>query len=528
LSNYGAIFEVWFDGANGGDGYYGGANEVRRVDKKTYYDWENTRKIIDSLQPNAVGFSDAGPHVRWVGNEAGYAYETTWSPLLKDSVYGGMPEYHTKYAMGQENGTHWVPAEADVSIRPGWYYHQSEDGQVKSLNHLLDIYYRSVGQNATLLLNLPVDRRGLVHENDERQLKKLTRQLQLDFANDLTEKAAISASEIRQNATKFNPVNCIDNDPKTYWATDDGVTNASLFIEFDEISEFNRIVLQEYIALGQRVKQFSVAVDKEGQWEEIATHTTIGYKRILRLPEIKTQRIKIQIEDAKGCPLISEIGIYKAPAIIDQPQIARSKAGLVTLVPPDKRVTVYYTLDGSVPTEQSERYTTPFLVDRPTLVKTFCVDEETGRKSEVKQQSFDIAKQQWKLLHGDRIKNAAHAIDNDPNTLIQFGSSPNSHDLIIDLGEEVALMGFTYTPDQRRWKSGIISHYECYGSNDNKTWEKLAEGRFDNIGANAIQQRVLFDKKTSKKLLKFVSINRTKNEKHSTLAEFGVITAQFE
>ena len=122
LTNYGSIFEVWFDGANGGDGYYGGANEERRVEKRIYYDWPKTINLVRELQPQAVIFSDAGPDIRWIGNERGYAYDTTWSPIFRDSVYAGMPGFD-KYAKGQENGTHWVPTESDVSIRPGWYYH---------------------------------------------------------------------------------------------------------------------------------------------------------------------------------------------------------------------------------------------------------------------------------------------------------------------------------------------------------------------------------------------------------------------
>ncbi|HAS59482.1 MAG TPA: alpha-L-fucosidase, partial [Algoriphagus sp.] len=144
LRNYGDIFEVWFDGANGGDGWYGGANETRKVDKLTYYDWENTHELVRKLQPNAVLFSDAGPDIRWVGNEHGFAYETTWSNLYRDSVYAGMPEYSEKWAAGQENGTQWVPAESDVSIRPGWYYHAYEDHKVKTLPELMEIYYKSI------------------------------------------------------------------------------------------------------------------------------------------------------------------------------------------------------------------------------------------------------------------------------------------------------------------------------------------------------------------------------------------------
>ena len=153
LTNYGDIFEVWFDGANGGDGYYGGANEVRKVDKKNYYDWENTVKIVRELQPDAVIFSDAGPDIRWVGNEKGYANQTTWSPILKDSLYPGMLNFN-KFSAGQENGTHWIPTETDVSIRPGWYYHPEQDNQVKSVEKLIDIYFNSIGLNSALLLNI--------------------------------------------------------------------------------------------------------------------------------------------------------------------------------------------------------------------------------------------------------------------------------------------------------------------------------------------------------------------------------------
>ena len=315
LTNYGDIFEVWFDGANGGDGYYGGANETRRVDKLTYYDWENTYKLVRELQPNAVIFSDAGPDVRWVGNEHGFSYETTWSPLLKDSVYGGMPEYSKLYSMGQENGTHWVPAEADVSIRPGWYYHRSEDDKVKSLEQLLDIYYKSVGQNSTLLLNLPVDDRGLVHENDEKQLKKLTAQLHLDFEHELALNKKTSATNTRCGSSTYQSGNTVDGNKDTYWTTDDGVINASVTIDLDKPTEINRFLVQEYIKLGQRVKKFTLEAEVDGKWITIGTHTTIGYKRILRFKNIIATKIRLNIEEAKASALISNLEVYNAPDV---------------------------------------------------------------------------------------------------------------------------------------------------------------------------------------------------------------------
>ena len=181
LTQYGDVFEVWFDGANGGTGYYGGANEERLVDKLSYYDWDHTYALIREWQPKAVIFSDAGPDVRWVGNEDGHSYPTIWSNLMRDSVYGGMPTYHTDWADGQENGTHWVPAETNVSIRPGWYYHEYEDHKVKSVPKLVDIYYESVGMNTPLLLNFPVDRRGLIHETDAKQVRGMMEKIRQDF-----------------------------------------------------------------------------------------------------------------------------------------------------------------------------------------------------------------------------------------------------------------------------------------------------------------------------------------------------------
>uniref|UniRef100_UPI003562FB77 alpha-L-fucosidase n=1 Tax=Draconibacterium sp. TaxID=1965318 RepID=UPI003562FB77 len=284
MTNYGDVFEVWFDGANGGTGYYGGANEERRVDKLTYYDWENTYKIIRELQPNAVIFSDAGPDVRWVGNENGYAYPTTWSNLLRDEIYGGMPEYSKKYSRGQENGTHWVPAEVDVSIRPGWYYHKYEDHKVKTLPQLLDIYYNSIGRNGSLLINFPVDNRGLIHEKDEEQILKLAEAVKADFANDLAAGKIAEATNVRGNSKKYKAANVTDNDPDTYWATDDDVIQASLTIDLGEETTFNRFLIQEDIRLGQRVKEFSVEAYINNTWEELDSQTTIGRKRILRLP----------------------------------------------------------------------------------------------------------------------------------------------------------------------------------------------------------------------------------------------------
>ena len=242
LTNYGDIFEFWVDGANGGDGYYGGANETRNVDRTTYYDWDSTFALVKSLQPEIIIFSDGGPGTRWVGNENGFAGETNWSSFRAEQFAPGVGPYQESQ-FGHEDGKYWMPAEADVSIRPGWYYHASQDTSVKSLSHLLDIYYKSVGRNANLLLNLPVDRRGLVHENDVAALMALRKTLDETFKDNLTSEAKASASSERGSSFAASMV--IDDSAETYWSTPDGEIQSMLTLDFDEPITFNRLMLQE-------------------------------------------------------------------------------------------------------------------------------------------------------------------------------------------------------------------------------------------------------------------------------------------
>ena len=305
LTNYGEIFEVWFDGANGGSGFYGGTNEIRKVDKKTYYDWENTHKIIRELQPNAVIFSDAGPDIRWVGNEKGYANKTTWSNIYKDSVYGGMPDYY-KFSSGQENGSHFIPTETDVSIRPGWYYHPEEDDKVKSLEKLIDIYFNSVGLNSSLLLNIPVDTRGLIHENDTKRLYELNNYIRNTFSNNF-----LMESKMYFNDTS-HPINkLIDNKISTMCPFKTKLNNV-IEISLNENKIVDIFKISENINLGQRVKKFRLQALVDDIWVTIEEGTTIGSKRLIKFDPIELKKIKFTIIDSKDIPMISEIGIYKS------------------------------------------------------------------------------------------------------------------------------------------------------------------------------------------------------------------------
>lgn len=307
---YGPVFEMWFDGANGGDGYYGGANEKRKIDGSSYYDWPTTLQRVREMEPDVIFFSDAGPGVRWVGNEKGIAGETNWNSITPDTLFAGKAGIEKLLETGHENGTQWIPAEVDVSIRPGWFYHAKEDSLVKSAEKLFDLYLSSVGRGSTLLLNIPPDKRGLFHETDVKALLDWRALIDREFKTDLAKGAIVEASSYRGENVAFAPSNITDGNKETYWATDDDVTTGSLEVKLHSVEPVKYVVLQEYIKLGQRVKAFKVEVWKDNAWVTVADATTIGYKRILKLDPVDTDKIRINITSAKACPVISSIQVY--------------------------------------------------------------------------------------------------------------------------------------------------------------------------------------------------------------------------
>lgn len=310
FTNYGPIFEMWFDGANGGDGYYGGKREKRSIQGSTYYDWPTTLNLVRELEPEILFFSDAGPGVRWVGNERGVAGETNWNTITPDTLYAGKAGIEKLLNEGSEDGTHWIPAEVDVSIRKGWFYHPEEDSLVKTPEQLLDIYLTSVGRGSTLLLNVPPDKRGLLHEKDIASLLGFRSLLDSVFKTNLAEAASVSANSYRGNDARFAGSQVTDGNPETYWTTDDDITTGQLEINFGSDQVVRYLLLQEYIQLGQRVKSFSVDVFHDGEWQPVSQATTIGYKRILRIDPVTASKIRINILASKACPVISTVEVY--------------------------------------------------------------------------------------------------------------------------------------------------------------------------------------------------------------------------
>jgi alpha-L-fucosidase len=321
LTNYGEISEVWFDGACG-EGPNG---------KKQVYDWQGYYSIIRELQPNAV-IAVMGPDVRWVGTESGYGRETEWSvvPLSssfldqivqnsQQSITNGVfsppgnmmdADLGSREKIKDAGGLIWYPSEVDVSIRPGWFYHEDEDSLVKSPEKLVDIYFSSVGRNSVLLLNLPPDKRGLIHENDAKSLQGMRNILDSTFSVNLAKNAIIKSNP---ENTSSNPLTVLDDNNKTFWTTPSGTTMGILEFELSGEKTFDCVMLQENFRAGQRIEEFVVEIWKNNQWKEVTKGTTIGYKRLLRFDPVKTQRVRLNIFSSRDNPEISTFGIYKLP-----------------------------------------------------------------------------------------------------------------------------------------------------------------------------------------------------------------------
>lgn len=310
ITQYGPVSELWLDGANGGTGYYGGSNDRRQI-SRDYYGWDSTIQLARSLQASEiVVFGDAGPDIRWVGNEQGYAGETNWYAMETDSCYVRHQGFEALLASGMENGANWIPSEVDVSIRPGWFYHPQEDDQVKTAEELFQIYLQSVGRGAVLLLNVPPDQRGLISERDVSSLQGFRALLDDAFQMNLATEAHINVSSVRGNSVDFDANKLNDNNRETYWSTDDGLTTGFIEIQLDTIQPVHYVVLQEYLPLGQRVGAFYIEVTIGHEWQKVAEATTMGMKRIIPLKEVSTDNIRIQITRAKACLTISEVAIY--------------------------------------------------------------------------------------------------------------------------------------------------------------------------------------------------------------------------
>lgn len=455
LTNYGPVFEVWFDGANGGDGYYGGARDKRTIDRKNYYNYPRIYQILDSLQPQAVVFSDGGPGCRWVGNEKGFAGETNWAFIPKNTVYPGYPNY-PELQFGYPDGDQWTAAECDVSIRPGWFYHPEEDDKVKSPEQLADLYYRSVGHNATLLLNFPVDRNGLINPIDSANAVNFHKLIQRELGNNLV--AGMKPKVSNERGGQFTAQALTDGSWDTYWATGDGVTSADITFTFKKARKMNRIMLQEYIPLGQRVKKFAVEwLDKNGTWKAVEQGeetTTIGYKRLLRFLTVETKGLRVRILDSRGPICMNNIGVYYGG---EDAQLTWSPASVAMKSVP-------FSLKG-----------------------------------------FDEAQ-------------LAKVVDRNPATVL----FADKNELLIDLGRDTKVSTLMYLPDQSENRHGLIHSYTLAACKADGTDEHvLSSGEFSNIQNNPVLQTITFEPATTR-YLKLKADRMVNDGEQIGVAELGV------
>lgn len=454
LTNYGDVFEVWFDGANG-EGPNG---------KRQEYDWDLFRSTVYKHQPNAVIFSDVGPGCRWIGNEAGFAGETNWSRLnVKGFAPGDRSPALDTLNSGNKYGLAWVPGETDVSIRPGWFYSKATDEKVKSLDDVLGIYFASVGRNSNLLLNVPADRRGLIHANDSLRLMEVKQALDQSFEKNLAANKKAVSKTVRGNRKKYAAANLLDGNYDSYWTTDDDVLKASVEIDLGNSMEVNTLVLQEYIPLGQRVARFNVEVwnTNESIWEQVFQATTIGYKRIIRFNTHHTNKLRLNILESLACPVLANVGVYRLSD---------------TYLPKDAKQQLNVNEKGDLPVDQ------------------------------------------WKII-SPSTANISEIIDGKGSSITVDFKDP----IIIDLGVENFFKGFFYVPDAKV-AAPNITRYNFMVSNDGENWKVLkSNALFDNITNNPIRQNQLFPSPVKGRYIKLEPLELTHASEKYLIAEIGLV-----
>ena len=437
LTNYGEVHEVWFDGAcaEGPNG------------KQQVYDWARYYDVIHKLQPNAVT-AIMGDDVRWVGNEKGLGRECEWSATVlppggyanADSIKNALGLKETGADLGSRelvakaSEMFWYPSEVDVSIRPGWFYHPEQDSEVKSLAKLVDIYYESVGRNSVLLLNIPPNTDGLLCEIDVQRIKELNEYITKNFANDLL--------------TTFTPASV--------------EKGGEVVCELPQATKVNSITIQEDITKGQRVESFTVSAMVDGNWVEVGSGSTIGYKRMLRFPAVNATALKLTVNETRNTANIKKISAY-------------------------------------------------------------CVEELTAAYEGETVSDIQVDKWTVKSATGGTA-GAKAAIDGDVTTVWRSASDKKPM-IEVDMGSVVDnVTGFAYLPTEKDGKAGTVYYYNFYVSTDGKKWTQVKKNaEFGNIMHNTVLQKVTFDKPCSARYFRFESTREIEQRDFITIAELGIL-----
>lgn len=513
---YGNIFEIWFDGANGGDGWYGGAKTTRKI-PQDYYNFPAIVNMIRGLQPNCIiwGAGHVGD-ARWGGSERGHVGYPHWATEDTDKPGNA--------AHGVPHGNRWVPAEGDTSIRSGWFWHERYNNSVKTPEHLLDVWINSVGRGANLILNVPPDKQGLIYPSDAQALlgfKKLRDKL---YSKDFALGAKGKATNTRGNDKRFSPASLFDNDIETYWTTDDGNNTPSVEITLPHKATFDIVRLREQIRLGQRVESFRVDAWENGTWKQIIDGKTIGNQVMLpTTAPVTTDKLRLTITSSPAVPCISEFSLLLRPVSLPQPSITRQE-DTVTI---DAKTTgiIRFTTDGSKPTSQSPIFKEPISLPNGGIVSARVFDTE-GNSGPDATTRFGISKKDWKVISATAGTSPEMAIDDKPSTFWHThentGEKNPPQSITVDMGKAHAISAFSYLPRQDNCTHGMTDRYIFEVSPDNKHWKKVAEGEFSNLRANPIEQIVpISNLKTKVRYFRFTG-TRALDKNHISAAEISL------
>jgi alpha-L-fucosidase len=522
LTRYGPIFEVWFDGANGGDGYYGGAREVRKIDAVPYYDWPSIISYVHALQPEACTFDPKGADLRWVGNEEGEAGDPCWA-TMDDGPF--TPE---KGNSGVRGGAVWWPAEADVSTRHGWFWHPHEDGESRTAANLMKIYFDTVGRSTVLLLNFSPDTRGRITDEDADKARRFGDAVRAMYRVDHAAATRVTASSVARDGARYAGANVLDGRADSFWMADEAARTPTLTLVLAGAKTFDVVRLAEHLPLGLRVDRFAIDIaGTDGAWRTIIDKRGIGAQRLIRLPApVTASQLRLRIVAAAAAPAITQVALYRQPVLLDPPAILRDAQGMVTLVADTPGQSLAYTLDGAVPTARSARYTAPFALPDGGTVRAIAIDAASGRASEAGSRSFDLRKSDWRIVDASAPE-AERLIDENNRT---DWISPVTEDapahVTIDFGRSITLRGFVLKPawhapqgagDPSRWSVRVGDAADLAGA-------AIETGEFSNIAANQAPQRLSFGQSRSGRYLRIDFPRTAGGEVRLAIAELGVIT----
>lgn len=505
-TGYGELFEYWFDGANGGNGWYGGADEQRTIDPNTYYMYEDAVKILQANNPDIMIFGGTVPTIRWIGNERGWAGQTNYSAYTPAKQTN-----HRQAQWGMRDGDQWLPGEVDVSIRPGWFYHHREDHQVRSVANLTNLYYQSVGRNATLLLNFPIALDGRIPKTDSINAVQWHEHIKQSFAHDLLRSAKVTARDTRRGK-RFAPRHLVDGSDETYWATHDHVETVEVSFNFAR-SKVNVVDLREYIRLGQCVESFSLETrDTLGIWRPIQTAdslTTIGYRRLIRLNTTETDGLRLRITKAKGPVCLASISAYLVPELVEAPQARRTANDELVLTSAIASNKLRFRVEGGA----WQPYLGPTMLPRDHV----SIDAEASNDNgQVATTSIRLG-YSARSLTVDDLEEAQRLrlLDGDGFSAVTLPRG--KRELTLRFAQPSPISSVQYTPNQGRDAGGHIQSYELYIDD-----VRVAQGEFSNIKHNPIPVSIELPQTIVGSTVRLVATHVVDNSPSITIGDLSI------